>query len=266
MTVYVDVLLAVNYTVNLILLLVAARLMGAVVARKRLCLAALLGAAGALAIFLPSGGFLFQTLYKLALTASMTAAAFGFRPWRRMLKGLLALMTASFIFAGFMLALQFFWGGALYQNGVVYFNISALDLIFWTGVSYGVLWLFERLFLNRTSEKKLCSVTVDLEGKQISFRALADTGNQLKEPFSGAPVMVCDGSLTARMMPDRPERVRLIPCNTVAGGTVLESFRPDRVRIIHEGRETVTRDVYIARSREPIRGEYEAVFNPQIID
>lgn len=266
MIVYVDVLLAVNYTVNLVLLLAAARLSGAVVARKRLCLAALLGALGSLAIFLPYSGGLLHAVYKLALTFAMTAAAFGVAPRRRLIKGLLALMASSFAFAGLMLALQFFWSGVLYQNGIVYFDISALDIILWTAVSYGGLWLFERLFLNRTAEKKLCRVTVDLAGKQISFRALADTGNQLKEPFSGAPVMVCDGKLAQRVSDDHPERIRLIPCSTVAGGTVLEAFRPDSVRILHDGYETVTRDIYVAKSREPIMGEYEAVFNPQIID
>lgn len=266
MVVYVDVLLAVNYTVNLVLLLSAARLSGAVVGRKRICLAALFGAVGALAIFLPYRGAVFQTFYKLTLTIAMTAAAFGFRPRRRLLKGLLALMASSFAFAGLMMALQFFWDGVLYQNGVVYFDISALDLIFWTAVSYGGLWLFERLFLNRTSEKKLCSVTVNLAGKQISFRALADTGNKLKEPFSGAPVIVCDAALAERVSDGSPERIRLIPCSTVAGGTVLEAFRPDSVRILCGGHETITGDVYLAKSREPITGEYEAVFNPQIID
>lgn len=266
MTVYVDVLLAVNYAVNLVLLLVAARFMGAVVGRRRLCSAALLGAAGAMAIFLPPCGYFFQALYKAALTLAMTVAAFGLKPWRRLAKALFALMVSSFLFAGLMLALQFFWSGVRYHNGIVYFDVSALDLVFWTAVSYAFLWLFERLFLNRTGEKRLCHVTVDLDGKQIAFRALADTGNQLKEPFSGAPVIVCDKTLLERVIPSNPERIRLIPCSTVIGGTVLEAFHPDRVRIAHGQSETVTSDVYIAQSREPIRGEYEAVFNPQMID
>lgn len=265
MTVYVDVLLAVNYAVNLLLLLIAARLLGSAAGKKRLCLAALLGAAGALAIFLPSGGFLLQGLYKLGLTFAMTAAAFGLRPWQRLFRALLALMVSSFLFAGLMLAIQFFWGGVLYQNGVVYFDVSALELVFWTAVAYGVLWLFERLFLGRTAEKKLCRVTVDLDGRQISFLALADTGNCLKEPFSGAPVIVCDGNLAERAAPGA-ERIRLVPCSTIAGGTVLEAFHPDSVRIVHGERETFTSDVYIAKSKEPIIGEYQAVLNPQLID
>ena len=105
-----------------------------------------------------------------------------------------------------------------------------------------------------------------IEGKQISFHALEDNGNRLKEPFSGAPVIVCDGALAGRLSPASPERIRLIPCSTVTGDAVLEAFRPDCVRITYKGREIITKDVYIAKSKEPIRGEYEAVLNSQIID
>ena len=266
MTVYADILFVVNYAVNLALLLISARLLGIIPKKKRICLAALLGAAGSLIIFLPLNGILIQNLYKIALTFVMTITAFGIHPYRRLIRALLALTLCSFLFAGVMLALQFVWGGILYESGVVYFDISAFELIFWTGAAYGILWLFERLFLGRKEEKNLCSVTADLEGKQISFHALEDNGNRLKEPFSGAPVVVCDGALAGRLSPASPERIRLIPCSTVTGDAVLEAFRPDCVRITYKGREIITKDVYIAKSKEPIRGEYEAVLNSQIID
>ena len=58
MTVYADILFVVNYAVNLALLLISARLLGIIPKKKRICLAALLGAAGSLIIFLPLNGIL----------------------------------------------------------------------------------------------------------------------------------------------------------------------------------------------------------------
>lgn len=266
MTVYVDVLLAVNYTVNLVLLLLAARFIGVVLSKKRVCLAALLGALGALIVFWPACTGLLLFLFKSALSFGMAWVAFGLHPLRKLLKAILALLVVSSLFAGMILGLQFLWDGVMYHSGVVYFDISALELIFWVGISYGVLCVAERFFVRTATEEALWTIVVDNMGKQISFHALADTGNGLKEPFSGAPVIICDALLADKVFAPTQEKMRLIPCSTVSGETVLEAFRPEQVHIIRGKRQIETNDVYIAKSKTPIGGTYEAVFNPQLIE
>lgn len=264
--VYADVLVVVNYIVNLLLLVAAGKLLGAVVSRRRLCAAALLGAVGSLVIFLPYLGFWVQLLYKLTLTLGMTAAAFGVRPWKRLAKALFVLFTVSFIFAGLMLALSFLLApaGMVFYNGVVYFDISALTLLVCTTVAYLLILLFERLFFSRTTEKQLYRLTIFMNGKSISCDGLADTGCNLKEPFSGAPVIVCDGALLAPLLPESGFRV--IPCQTVTGAGTLRGFQPAKIHIMGGGKDFCTSDIYIASGREPICGEYQALINPQVVD
>lgn len=268
LTVYADVLVVVNYIVNLLLLLASGKIMGAILTRRRVTLAALLGAAGSLVIFLPYIGWWFQFSYKLALAAAMAAAAFGCRPWRRFLKGLFVLFTVSFLFAGVMLAVSYLMKpfGVLFYNGVVYFDISVVTLILTTTAAYLLLLLFERLFFSRTSEKKLYDLTVRVNGRTIVMKGLADTGNSLREPFSGAPVVVCDRELAERVAPEDGTRYRVIPCLTVTGQGALRGFRPDELTISGQGRVVKTSDVYIASGREPIGGEYQSLFNPQLVD
>ncbi|RGX56533.1 hypothetical protein DWV16_02640 [Anaerotruncus sp. AF02-27] len=268
MTVYADVLVVVNYIINLLLLLASGKLLGLVMRRRRLFFAALLGAFGSLIIFLPYIGVWFQALYKLLLAAAMAATAFGARPWQRFLKALLMTFAVSFIFAGFLLAVSFFLApaGMLFYNGVVYFDISALMLIFSTTAAYLLLSLLEKLFAGRTHEKKLYDVTVSVSGKTVSFKGLADTGSSLREPFSGAPVIVCDRELAGKVRPDESVSFRVIPCLTVTGQGTLEGFHPDEVTIVGDGKQIKTSDVYIASSREPIGGEYQALLNPQLVD
>lgn len=103
------------------------------------------------------------------------------------------------------------------------------------------------------------------DGKSVSFRALADTGSNLKEPFSGAPVIVCDGEIARRIRPEGKTNFRLIPCMTIMGEGALEGFRPDEVLIEGAAGKLHTSDVYIAASREPIRGDYQALINPQLV-
>ncbi|MEM1483854.1 sigma-E processing peptidase SpoIIGA [Oscillospiraceae bacterium PP1C4] len=268
MAVYADVLIVVNYITNLLLLLASAKILGVIVSRKRICMAALVGAIGSLIIFLPYIGFWFQFIYKLVLAFAMTAVAFGCKSRKHMLKALFVTFTVSFIFAGLMLAASFALApvGMIFYNGVVYFDISALTLIICTTAAYLLLLLFERIFFSRISEKKLYDLTVTVNGKTISLKGLADTGSNLKEPFSGAPVIVCDRTLAQRIKPEKDTGFRIIPCLTVTGEGALEGFRPDKIFITGGGKSIQTSDVYIAASREPITGEYQALINPQLID
>ena len=107
MVVYVDVLLAVNFVVNYLLLLLAARLCRLYCPRPRLLLGALVGAAGALSIFIPGLGLIGSVLLKLGLAVAMSLAAFGRQ--RGLWRGVGALFLISFLFAGLMLAL---WAAA----------------------------------------------------------------------------------------------------------------------------------------------------------
>ena len=156
--------------------------------------------------------------------------------------------------------------GMIFYNGVVYFDISVLALILSTTAAYLLLLLFERLFAGRVDERRLYEITVTAGGRAVSCKGLADTGSDLREPFSGAPVIVCDRTLAERVRPPEHAGFRVIPCRTVTGEGALEGFRPDEIQITGGGRTIRTSDVYIAASREPISGEYQALINPQIID
>ena len=75
MTVYADVLVAVNYIINLLIILASGKILGIILSRRRTCLSALLGAAGSLIIFLPYISWWFQLFYKIVLTCAIAATA-----------------------------------------------------------------------------------------------------------------------------------------------------------------------------------------------
>ncbi|MCI8649265.1 MAG: sigma-E processing peptidase SpoIIGA [Anaerotruncus sp.] len=252
---------------NLLLLAAVAKLLGAITTKKRLCFGALFGAVGALIIFFPYINAGFQLIYKLLLSVGVVAVTFGIHPWQRFAKCLLLFFVTSFLFAGLMLMVNFLFApkGMLFYNGIVYFDISALLLIVCTVAAYLLLSLLEWLFASRTQEKQLYDLMVTVSGAAISCKGLVDTGSNLREPFSGAPVIVCDYTLTQRLHPGMDHRMRVIPCLTIAGETALEGFRPDSVVISGQGGRIQTTDCYIASSKQPIRGDYQALIHPQLI-
>ena len=79
MTVYLDSVFALNFAVNWLLLRAAARLGAAAVRPGRIAAAAALGAAYAVAVYLPGCGLLAGWAGKLAMTAALLAVAFGLR-------------------------------------------------------------------------------------------------------------------------------------------------------------------------------------------
>jgi len=284
-TVYVDVLLVLNYVVNAALLSGSARLLGIKIPRRKIVGAALLGALGSLTIFLPFLGFFIMLAYRILLSGMIVLAALSWAGWAHFLKGWFVFFAVSFFFAGAMLGiwLLFAPGGMIYYNGVVYFNINPITLLISTAAAYALLGLIGRLSRAGRLPGIKCRVTIKLNGKSCSLHALIDTGNSLYEPFSGIPVIVCslqavsfllapalasairagDWEQTAKQA---GTRIRVIPYAAMGSKGTLPALRVDELIIQREGELYKTELCYMAISAEKIgEGEGQAILNPDLI-
>ena len=102
-TVYADVLLAVNFLIDYLLLLFCARLSGRRMIRKRLLAGALVGALTSLVIFLPPLSFWPMTLLKAGIAALMVRLAYPWLSWRVFFRDSFLFFTVSFLLAGGLL-------------------------------------------------------------------------------------------------------------------------------------------------------------------
>ena len=64
--------------------------------------------------------------------------------------------------------------------------------------------------------------------------AVIDTGNRLREPLSGQPVLIAESAAVAHLLPSRG--VRAVAYGSVGGGGTLQCFRPDAILIERHGR------------------------------
>lgn len=284
-TVYVDVLLVLNYVVNLLLVLCTAKLTGRRPKRRRIVAAALFGSASALTIFLPYLGFGAELSLKLALAAALVRIAFPYTGFRAYGKQLFVFFATSVFFGGVMLALwvAFAPGGMIYHNGVVYFNISSLALIVTTAAAYAALTLAHRLARGGRVRTVVYRMEVCFRGRSVSLRGLVDTGNSLYEPFSHAPVAVCRLEDIAPLLPAeavaalRKDELnpdaskhgvpfRLVPYGAVGGAGMIPAFRPERILLFGEGRRYAVEDVFIGITGTGLGGGgYNALLNPDLI-
>ena len=259
--VYVDVLLVVNFFMTLLLLLLTAALTKQPRRTGRLCIAAMLGAAYSLILLAPKLPTWVVVLSKITVALVLVLAAFGFGSVKKYLRCLLCFLAANFVLLGFIVGvwLLFRPRRIVVKNSAVYFDLPARTLLLLALAAYVLALLILRLYEKHAGRQALLELTIDTGARQVRCFALADSGNRLREPFSGAPVIVVRRSL----FPDT-ETPRVIPYQTVGGEGMLTAFRPHRVTVHSGKRRGEAGEVYVALSDHIQNEDYQAVVDPKI--
>ena len=247
---YIDSLFWLELTADTLLLWASGKLCAARRHIWRLGLAGTFGAAYAvLTVFFTPAASLCG---KAAALLGMLLIAYGGE--KRLWRLLLSFLCMCAVFSGVTLAVTLAAG----KN-------SARALLFSLGVSLGVCSLPFRFAGRRGGTAEL---TLRGDGGTVTIPALLDTGNELREPISGRPVILAseDALLplfpaeTRRILADTallsaPERLtrlgrgfRLLPVETAVGTGLTLAFRVSSVAV--DGRE---------------RGGGWAAFSPQPI-
>lgn len=282
-TVYVDVLLAVNFFINYFLMLSVGKIMKAKISRTRVCLAAVFGAVGSLSVFLPPMSAPVSMGYKLAMSAGMVAMAYRQRSLRGFGRYLLVTCAVTFGFGGTMLALWLTAAprGMYYRNGVAYFHLSPEFIIAATVLCYTVITIAGKITDRLERRAGYCDAVIDGERGAAAVRLMCDTGNLLREPFSGYPVVVVRRSAVRKILPEHfaeglfagdsgaeslPRNFRVIPYSAVGGDGLLTAFQPRRVRITNRKSVRELENCYIAVTDSFEDGEYDGVINPKIFE
>lgn len=266
-TVYIDVLMTVNFFINYFLLLACAKFLTLSFKRSRLAIASALGAVFSLCVLLPEYPAVLSLMGKLLMSVAIVLCAFGFGGIKRIIRNTLAFYIINFAFAGAMIAIWYFFApqGMVIRNSVVYFNISPVLLIVLAAGCYAVLSLITRITGRQAPKELFCHITVQQGGISCGCNARVDTGNSLREPFSNYPVVVIEQNTIRRLIPpDETLNFRLIPFEAVGGSGVLKAFRPERLTIHYADRIIQVSNVYIAVSQTKL-GSYEALLNPDLL-
>lgn len=255
-TVYVDVLLSVNLFVDYFLLLWVKRFFALPVRRGRLLAGAAVGAAGSMTVLLPDLTVWISVPLNLLICLCMILAAFAPQPLRKLFRLAACAYGISFAYAGAMIAVWYFFApeGLLIRNGAVYLPVSPLFLAALTVGLYLLFRLLERITGKGEIGSHYCRVEIFYGGKKAELTGKIDTGNALKEPFSGEPVLIAE------------EGTRVVPYRVLSGEGFFTAFRPEAVCVIC-GRRRITARCYVAPFEGKLEeGHYNALVHPQIFN
>lgn len=299
MRVYGDIFLLTNFVVDLALLWAAATLARHPARIWRLALGACVGAAYSLGVLVagrgPSGGL----LGLLVAAAGMLAAAF------------LPTTPAAFVaLYGYFLAAAVFLGGAVLVTDLAASSLRPDYALGpsearWWAVAAGLAVVLTAgraawgSFRRRSREAgRLLAVTAEVDDRSADLTALVDTGNQLRDPLSGHPVVVVELTAIAALLPARlvevyqagpaagldggfigslsgldrlPEswlaRVRVVPFTSLGKENgLLLGFRPDGLTVRGSGGPGRRRDVVVCVYAGTLSedGSYNALLHPDL--
>lgn len=234
MTVYLDLVMGLNFLVDFLLLMGTNRLSGFPAAPGRCALAAALGGVYSGACLLPGFSFLGNPLWRIVSLMIMLLLCFGLNR---------SALTRGLIFWILSMAL----GGMAMSFG----RGEAASLALWAVV----LWLMCRFaFRENPGIREYIPLQITYGEKTVSVLALHDTGNTLKDPITSEQVLVLAGEaacrltgLTIRQLQSPLETMaaralpglRLIPYRAVGGSGMLLGMRFQDVRIGSKRRSAI---------------------------
>ena len=137
------------------------------------------------------------------------------------------------------------------------------------------------------------SLEIVLFGEKATTEALVDTGNRLKDPLGGAPVIIVEHSVVAHLLPEHlhpvliqmeagdlsgvsrlltserwSSRFRVIPFTSLGKEKgLLVGFRPDSASVIVDGRRVPLTPIVVGlhpKALDP-EGVYRALVHPELL-
>ena len=259
MVVYVDILIFINTIVNYAVLSTAERLLKRDCRLYRLIIGSFIGALFSMNIFLNSESRLLPWMMRIISSAAITLAVFGWRSYREFFKAFLCTAAAATVYCGFyILFYQLFKPpNMIIVNDVPYIQVDPLWLIALTGVIYVIILLLYKAFSERL-KSTVVSLRFTVGGRSFGCIAKIDTGCNLREPFSSAPVIIADSSVFT-IGGSTPKRI--IPYTALGGSSYLYAVKADSVTI---DKKPVGSAVYIACA-ELHNDQYQAIINSEIV-
>ena len=199
-------------------------------------------------------------IIKILLSIAMIYIAFNPDNAKRFLKQLVIFYLATFTFGGVAFALLYFVrpGELLTQNGI-YIGTYPIKIALLGGiVGFVIITIAFNLIKWKISKKDMfCKISIYINDKRKNMVAMLDTGNLLKEPITGMPVIVVENTELTEILPDEIikntdkiingeiknieniekyiKRFRVIPFNSLGKQNgLLLGIKPDKIIIDYD--------------------------------
>ena len=207
MTVYLDIIFVENILMNYIILF--ATLIILKVKNRgqqiRLFASSVIGSSYAIIVYLNIIPIYSNIITKIILSIVMIYVAFNPQNVKQLLKQLLIFYLTSFVFGGCAFALIYFIKPErVKMNNGVFVGTYPIKVTLIAGIIAFIITqiAFKINKIRLDSKNTFINIKIYYEEKILEVKALLDSGNMLKDPISGMPVIIIEKEILHKIIPE----------------------------------------------------------------
>lgn len=232
MILYLDVIFFENLCMNHIILYATGIIRKNKMKQTKLLLSSILGSAYAIIIYLKILSFSSNLIMKIILSVSMVWIAFDSKNMKALAKDILMFYVVSFVFGGCSFALIYLLDPSKVEmkNGVLVGSYPIKVTLIAGIIAFFAIQIAFKITKNKLSvEDMICNVKIYYGNNNINIRTLIDSGNMLKDPVSGVPVIVVEYEKILKILPKKV----IDNIKKIQGGEILEDYNENfKIRLI----------------------------------
>lgn len=241
----------------------------------------------------------FTSIYgKVFYSVLIILVSFPYRTVYQLMKMLLIFYFITFSIGGGLIATHYLLHDPIVvsSEGLLTFNSGYGDPVSWLFILVGFpcTWIFTKIRMDKHAVDKirydqLCPVTIQIKNKSYTTMGYIDSGNQLTDPLTRNPVIICDESFLQQWfsnhnwlkmkeahfssdiskIPEEWERlIHVIPYRGVEGTSdFLLAIRPDEIVVSYNQGTITTKKVLIGIQFASLTTDqaYHCLLQPQIM-
>lgn len=221
MVIYLDVVFLENIIMNYIIIYATGIVVKSEIKQWRILIASSIGAIYTIAMYISTIPIYSNFIMKLILSLVIIYVAFIPKNIKKTLKILLIFYLVSFVFGGCIFALMYIITPKLAQikNGVFVGTYPIKIALIGGIISFVIIQISFKMVKNKISKKDVIyNIEIIINNKKTEVKALLDTGNLLKEPITGMPVIIVEHKSLNKIVPTEI----LNNLNKIIGGDTYE--------------------------------------------
>lgn len=204
MTIYIDVVLIENLIMNYIILLATGIILKTKIKHFKIIMSSLIGAIYTILAYVITIPIYSSFFMKFLLSIIIIYVAYNPQNVKKMWKILIVFYLTSFVFGGAAFALIYIVKpqDILMKNGLFLGTYPMKSVVLAGIIGFIIIVTAFKIVRNRITKRDIYkNVKIEIDGKQIHLNAILDTGNMLKDPITGSPVIVVEKSILYEILP-----------------------------------------------------------------
>lgn len=294
MIIYIDIIIVENLIMNYIILYATGLISKRKISHLKIFFASTIGTIYVIIEYISKLNIYSNMFLKSILSIVMVFIAFNSQNVKNLFKLLVLFYLTTFTFGGVATYLIYVLKpqNIIIKNGM-YVGTYVLKVIFIGAIIGTIILIIAFKFTKNKITKKdvICKIKIKLNGKEIILDTMVDTGNMLKEPLTGNPVVVVEKTSLYNLIPKEilnntesilggdferiPEnikneyisRLKIIPFSSLGKQNgMLIGIKPERLYVINEQVEEKKDDAIIGIYNKSLtkRGEYNALIGIEL--